>query len=145
METFKTKHGTLIAGEEGIVFDTGVDRGGYIRGMTVPPYLVELPPEKINPREIICIKNAEVRREFVRKVGIERIVAALNATVVDKSGDYELLLLDIGEGSPRPYLRMRNPSVPGVWHIEGVHPNVRTVAEALAWRNMRPDPPNELT
>ena len=66
-------------------------------------------------------------------MGIERIVAALNATVVDKSGDYELLLLDIGEGSPRPYLRMRNPSVPGVWHIEGVHPNVRTVAEALAW------------
>lgn len=145
MRTLETRHGTLTIGDEGIAFDAGGDRAAFIRRLPVPAYLVELPPEKINPRELVCIKNVEVRREFVRKVGIDRIVAALNAEVVDREGDYELLLLDVGDRRRRPYLRMRNPSVPGVWHIEGVHPNVRTVKEAITWRNGRDGVPRRLT
>jgi len=54
--------------------------------------------------------------------------------VIDRKGDYELLLLDLGDGRRRPYLKMRNPSL-GVYHIEGVHPDCSTVVEALRWRN----------
>lgn len=145
MKTYETKHGTLIVYDDGFVFDAGGDRVGFVRGLAVPTYLLELPPEKINPRELVCIKNVDVRREFVRKVGIERVMAALNAEVIDREGDYELVLLDVGDSRKRPYLRMRNPSLPGVWHVEGVHPNVRTVKEALCWRNGRVDLPTRLT
>lgn len=30
---------------------------------------------------------------------------------------------------------MKNPSLEETWHFEGVHPNCKTVDEALAWRN----------
>lgn len=145
MARYETKHGTLTACKDGIVFNTGHETLAFHRGIPVPVYLVELPPEKINPRELICIKNVDVRRVFVQKVGIDRIITAFNAQLVDRDGDYELVLLEIGDNRRRPYLRMRNPSLPGVWHVEGVHPNVRTVKEALAWRNGRDGKPVQLT
>ncbi len=45
-----------------------------------------------------------------------------------------MLVLDLGDGRTRPYLKMLNPSI-GVWHVEGVAPAVRTVQEALNFRN----------
>ena len=84
---------------------------------------------------ILRTTNAEVRREIVRKIGIERACQQLAAKVVDRQGElYELLLLDLGDKRRRPYLKMRNPSL-GVYHLEGVHPTCKTVEEALRWRN----------
>jgi hypothetical protein len=88
--------------------------------------------------------NTEVRREIVRKVGIERVCETLNAECIDRAGNYELLLLDLQDGRRRPFLKMKNPSV-GVYHIEGVDPRCRTVAEALAWRNQSDVPPSVIT
>ena len=85
-----------------------------------------------------------MRREFVRKVGIDRICYKLQAKCLDKQGAYELLVLDLGEGLRRPYLKMVNPSL-GTWHVEGVHPSCKTVSDALTWRNGTDVPPSQLT
>ena len=91
-------------------------------------------------------KNAEVRREIVRKIGIERVCQKLNAKVLDKSlnGIYELLNLDLGDGRSRPYLKMRNPSIK-TYHLEGVPIEIDTVEKALNWRNQSEEKPFILT
>ena len=102
-------------------------------------------PEDIDPKIILKENNAEVRREIVRKIGIERLCQKLNAKVLDKQGDvYELLNLDLGENLIRPYLKMRNPSI-GTFHVEGVSPDCKTVQEALNWRNKSDEKPLILT
>jgi hypothetical protein len=117
-----------------------------IHGVRVPAWLVETPAERLDPRQLLTIDNAEVRRCFVTKVGIERVCHALKALEVDQDGSYTLLMLDLGDGRQRPYLRMANPSVPEVWHVEGVHPDCRTVQDALNFRNgLRPDQVDDVT
>lgn len=105
-----------------------------INGVWVTEELIMTPADKLDPKLILTEKNAEVRREIVRKIGLERISAALSATIIDKQGEYELLTLDLQDGRHRPYLKMKNPSI-GTFHIEGVHPDCKTVKEALKFRN----------
>jgi len=106
----------------------------FLNGVAVEEELVMTPAEKIDPKILLKEKNAEVRREIVRKIGIERICQKLDAKVVDKQGDYELLMLDIGDNRRRAYLKMKNPSI-GIYHVEGVHPGCDTVDKALNFRN----------
>ena len=116
-----------------------------LNGVRMTQEQVETPAEQLNPQIVAQESNAEVRRELVRKIGVERLCAALNARVLDRAGEmYELLALDIGDGRFRPYLKMRNPSI-GVWHVEGVPPDIRTVEEALKWRNGNDRTPEVLT
>jgi hypothetical protein len=93
-----------------------------------------LTPNTLTPEQIAKETNAQVRQIIVERIGIERVCQLFNARSIDKHGDYELLVLDLGDGRKRPYLKMRNPSI-GVWHVEGVAPNVKTVQEALNFRN----------
>lgn len=116
----------------------------FLNDVHVPKALVETPASQLDPRGIPREQNTGVRREIVRKIGIERICNELGAEVVDKQGDYELLLLDLADGRRRPFLKMKNPSI-GIYHIEGVAPECQTVAEALAWRNQSDLPPTVLT
>ena len=115
-----------------------------LNGVRVPQYIVETPSYRLNPQTVLRETNVEVRREIVRKVGVERLCEALNATVLDAWGNYELLNLDLRDGRRRPYLKMKNPSI-GVFHIEGVAPSCRTVQEALVWRNGTDERPVVLT
>jgi len=116
----------------------------FLNDVNVPPEIVTTPARVLDPRLILRERNGEVRREIVRKIGIERICHELSAECLDSAGDYELLLLDLQDGRMRPFLKMKNPSI-GVYHIEGVAPECRTVAEALAWRNQSDVPPSVLT
>lgn len=116
----------------------------FLNGISVPEELALKPARELDCRLVVSERNADVRREIVRKIGVERVVAELGAVSVDAEGDYELLLLELGDGRRRPFLKMKNPSV-GVWHVEGVHPDCRTVREALAWRNGTDTPPSVLT
>ena len=102
-------------------------------GVRVPEAVILLPAEAVTKAHILQEQNAEVRRVLVDKVGIERVCQLCEAQTVDTQGDYALLLLDLGDRRRRPYLKMRNPSI-GVWHVEGVHPSVTTVQQALNWR-----------
>jgi len=106
----------------------------FLNGVKCPETIVLPKPEDLPAKFLLKEQNAEVRREIVRKIGIERICKDLGAECIDKKGDYELLMLDLQDGRARPYLKMKNPSI-GVYHIEGVEPKIRTVNEALAWRN----------
>ena len=115
-----------------------------LNDVQVPREIVETPASELDPRLMLHERNAEVRREIVRKIGIERVCEGLDAKCIDSQGDYELLLLDLQDGRHRPYLKMKNPSI-GVYHIEGVFPGCETVAEALAWRNQSDLPPSVLT
>ena len=106
-----------------------------VNGVRVPAWLVETPAEALDPARFAGIENAEVRREFVRKVGIERICSKLGTEVLDRQGDYELHMVPLGgETGEWPYLKMRNPSI-DVWHMEAVAKECRTVEQALRFRN----------
>ena len=117
----------------------------YLNGVEVPQWLAEKREEEIAPGEFAKIQNAEVRREFVRKVGVERIAMACGAESLDKHGDYELLMVDLqGETGKWPYLKMLNPSIQ-TWHLECVARECKTVQEALNWRNQSQLQPTILT
>lgn len=121
-------------------------KGQYkLNGITVPEEIVMTPWDKIDPNLVLTTTNADVRREIVRKIGVERMSTTLGATVMDKQGDYELLSLKLNDGRVRPYLKMMNPSLGGVWHIEGVPPNIKSVKEAIIWRNETDEEPIVLT
>lgn len=92
-----------------------------------------LRPETITAEQIAKEPNAQVRQVMVERVGIERVCQMFNAQSIHAQGEYDLLSLDLGDGRRRPYLKMRNPSV-GCYHIEGVHPDCRTVQQAINWR-----------
>ena len=105
-----------------------------LNGVRVPKEIVTTPREKLSSKVMLAEKNAEVRREIVRKLGIEKICKDLKARCIDRWENYELLLLNLGDSRRRPYLKMLNPSI-GTYHIEGVQPFCKTVKAALAWRN----------
>jgi hypothetical protein len=113
-----------------------------LNGVRVPQWLAETKAEEIDPRKLLKLDNAQVRAEFVRKVGIERICYKLKAKTVDsrtitisgKQHKYDLLKLKFGD-FVYSYLRMENPSVPELWHIEGVPNECCDVWSALNFRN----------
>ena len=110
-----------------------------LNGVTVTKEIVETPADRLDPEIVLREANAEIRREIVRKIGVERLEKKLKPRVLDKWGDYELH--DYSEFFPKMrcspvYLKMKNPSI-GVWHYEGV--NIRemsapTCQAALEWR-----------
>jgi len=115
-----------------------------LNGVRVNKELVKTKAEDIDPRILFKEQNAEIRREIVRKIGIERVCMKLGAKCIDKKGDYELLLLDLGDNRKRPYLKMINPSIK-TYHLEGVEPSIKTIEKALNWRNGTSESPLVLT
>ncbi len=105
-----------------------------LNGVCVPTEVVETPAAKLDLHLLLRERNAEIRREIFRKIGIERIMSELRTEILDERNGYQLLIPDLQDGRRRPYLKMLNPSE-AIWHIEGVHPDCRTVLEALEWRN----------
>jgi hypothetical protein len=117
-----------------------------LNGILVPELVIKTKKEDFTSDMILKEKNADIRREIIRKIGMTKVSELLKAKVLDKMDDYELLSFDIGDGRVRPYLKMINPSV-GCVHIEGVLPSITTVKGALAWRNGMTEyvKPKELT
>jgi len=117
-----------------------------LNGVRVSKEIVLTPADKLDPHIFLKETNVEVRREIVRKIGIENILNKLNAKILDDKGveGYCLYALDLGDGRQRPYLRMFNPSEK-VWHIEGVPPEITTVEQALESRNKSKNKPLILT
>lgn len=104
----------------------------YLNGVAMGEEHVMTPAEKLDFKEIMDEKNVEVRRELIRKIGMERFIIKSGAKVLDKKGDYELLSVRLSDEVPDArYLKMLNPSI-GVWHVEGCEGN--TVQEAINFR-----------
>ena len=118
-----------------------------LNGVQVPQWLAETRDTEIDPEKIFEIDNAEVRREFVRKVGKERLASKLTDKVLDEKTlvfdsplnnkwtcQYRLLRLKYGQGIFRHALEMPNPSLPGVWHVEYVPNECTTIEQAFNFR-----------
>lgn len=108
-------------------------------GVRVPEILALTPAAELDAKDWLKEENVDIRREAFQKIGIEKVIKDLGAEVIDSmecpvGGLYELLILDIGLDEKKPYLRMQNPSL-NVPHIEGVENGIKTVKDALAWRN----------
>lgn len=113
-----------------------------LNGVRVSKELACTPAGQLDPTMFMAEKNVEIRREIIRKIGIERIIDKCGATVLDKdiitynneTCEYELLEFQVTNERTNPYLKMQNPSI-GIYCIEAVHPQCTTVREALACRN----------
>lgn len=112
----------------------------HLHGIRVPQWVIRTSKNAFTKEMILSEPNADIRREIIRKIGIEKAIDLLGAEVVDTEafeigGVYELLMVDYdGRGEKRPYLKMKNPSI-DAYHIEGVEPSCRTVKQALMYRN----------
>ena len=124
--------------------------GGYqfysLNGINVPEYLVMTPSEDLDVEFFKKEKNADVKAEFVRKYGVERMLdlgkkldSFENYDQEDHSwwwkSEYELWdMAVLFEGIPyQPYLKMRNATT-SVWHVEAVSPSCLTLTDALKER-----------
>ena len=76
---------------------TWIDGSGayFLNGVNVPSWLVETDAEKIDVKnQVLTEKNAEVRREAIRKIGMERFILKAGAKSLHKKDGYELLGTD---------------------------------------------------
>lgn len=110
----------------------------YLNGVLMKKEYVMQPAEKLSPKAILRETNVDVRRELLRKIGIDRFLSVAPHRVLDTEGEeYALLGIDLDNNyRDRRYLKMRNPSI-GVWHLEGVSQRCRTVQQARNWRRYR--------
>lgn len=112
-----------------------------INGVRIPKqfaHLVNAYSDDINIKEVLSIKNTEIRTEFLKKIGIEKAFDSLNkkkldSKVMDIGGTYELFSILFGD-LERKYLRGECPSNNEPF-FEAVHPKSTTVEEALSYRN----------
>jgi len=112
------------------------DGSGYyfLNDVLVPREIAIQSAESLDPDLILTTNNAGVRREIVRKIGIERILSKLGGRILDSWNGYELVSLAMPNMRITPiYLKMRNPSI-GTYHVEGVPPHIQTCKAALSWR-----------
>lgn len=117
-----------------------------LNGVRVPEWLALTPANKLEIEQYNTIENADVKAEFVRKVGIERFLE--KGIVIDSYKNYnqeshewwhksEYELVDMNclfeSLNYAPYLKMVNQTT-RVFHLEGVSPNCKTVGDALKER-----------
>ena len=123
--------------DNGPAVDWGKEKYFFLNGVRMNEEQVLITSEQMTPEFVMKEENAECRKELVRKFGIDRLKTL--GKVVDKKDDYELLdMSSVFLGlSYAPHLLMKNPSVPGVFHLEGVSPDCKTVEHAINWRRYR--------
>ena len=112
-----------------------------LNGVRVPKWLAMAGYSDLDLSQYTKIENADVRTEFVRKFGVERMLDAYgkkldtfenyNENWWTKS-EYELWdMAAIFEGvSYAPHLKMKNATT-GVWHVEAVAPSCQTLEDAI--------------
>jgi len=106
-----------------------------LNGVRMKAEHVLTPAGKIDPAMVLAETNVDVRRELIRKVGIERMLAKLPHKTLHKLDSYELLEVKLSDQVPKAiYLKMINPSIQ-TFHMEGVPAECTTVEKALNWRN----------
>lgn len=115
---------------------------GYytLHGVPVDEYLAMTPSEELDIQYFNKQKQADIRTEFVRKYGIDRMLEF--GKKVDSYENYDnewftksqYELYDMAKLFPSisyaPHLKMTNQTT-GIFHVEAVSPSCRTVADAV--------------
>src|SRR3990167_7053414 len=113
-----------------------------LHGVNVPRKLVETPKEKFDIEFFKNEKNADIKAEFIRKYGIERMVSLgrVIETVTEESNEWykrsEYQLIDMGkifDIAYAPHLKMKNLTT-GIYHLEAVSPECQTIDSAIKYR-----------
>jgi hypothetical protein len=117
-----------------------------LNGVTVPEYLAVTPAGELDISKYNEETNADVKAEFVRKVGIEQFLDKGKKIDTYKNYDaeenpwwhksgYELwdMSFMFSTLDYAPYLKMTNPTTK-IFHVEGVSPNCRTLKDAIKER-----------
>ena len=114
-----------------------------LNGTKVPRWLAETPATSLNLEDYKTIDNADVKAEFIKKFGIDRM-KSLGQTVdswenYKKHHNYEWIkkskyeLIDMGvmdKVGYTPYLGMINQTT-GTYHLEAVSEDCKTISEAF--------------
>ena len=128
----------------------------FINDIEVPKWLYVIPANELNPKDYMLLKNADIKAEFVKKIGIDKLIEL--GTVVDSYENYpdnemwaksEYKIIDMSNiklakvvsniGRPleffeyAPYLHMKNQTT-GEYHLEGLHPRCKTLYDAIKMR-----------
>ncbi|MHA1303734.1 MAG: DUF6745 domain-containing protein [Candidatus Heimdallarchaeaceae archaeon] len=116
--------------------------GGFelyrLNGVRVPKWLVMTPPGKIDAKKALEEKNVDVQREIIRKIGVERVLKAVNAKEIDVythpeiGMTYKLYRLKLEE-IDRKYLKFEHASMSGVYYCQPVPPETEKAMHGLAW------------
>lgn len=154
----------VLHNEEGYALEYHDGTGVYaLNGLRIPKeytWTVTTPAEQLKLKDVMGIKNTEIRTEVIKKLGIERAFSSLSTKRLDEetiriparltevwaseanswvpsitaesSSDYKLFSVNVGE-EQRIYLTSTCPSS-GKPFYEAVHPNCQTVRAALRWR-----------
>lgn len=111
-----------------------------LNGTTVPEWLSITPSGKLTLDQYNSISNADIRMEFVRKFGIERMLSF--GKKIDSFENYdnewwtksEYEIWDMKSLFPSieyaPHLKMLNQTTK-VWHVEALPPDVRNLEQAM--------------
>jgi len=120
-----------------------------LNDIIVPEQLAMMPAGNLDIKLFLKEKNTDIKAEFLRKYGIERMIKY--GTLVDSyknytnewwiKSEYEVWdMKELFDGITRHnhccFLKMRNQTT-GIWHLEGISPKcgeVNTVAKALEIR-----------
>ena len=94
----------------------------------VPREVVETPGDRLDPGLALKEQDLRVQGEIIRKIGMERICAKLNARVLDAWAGMELLCVDLPDVGEWNYLKTK---VSDTYQLRGVHPMYGTVKRAL--------------
>lgn len=113
-----------------------------LNGIVMTEEYVMTPANELSVSTVMKEQNVDIRRELLRKIGLERFVKDTGGHVVDelkinvnnKDCVYQLIDITLAEGITARVLKMDNPSI-NAMHVEGVEETCNTVKEALAWRN----------
>ena len=135
------KKGIVLHNEKGSALSF---RDGYslwfLNGVDVGKEIVETPAEKLNPELLITEKNAQIRREIIRKIGANKLLQKLNAKKLDCWREYELYRLENIDIEPVHILKMSCPSTEIIYSLR-VPPEITKAYEATTWcnNNHKPD------
>ena len=106
----------------------------FLNNVKTSHWLSETRSEDLRGEDIAAITNAQERAEGIRKMGLDRYVYHLGAKVIESEGEYDLLAVRWHDGTTKKMLKMKNPSVPELWHVEGVDNSCETIDDAMAFR-----------
>jgi len=114
-----------------------------LNGVRVPQYLAETKAGVLDIEFFKKERNADVKAEFIRKYGIDRM-SHLGKHIDDHcnytdewwaKSEYELIDMSpiLGSVEYAPHLKMKNQTT-GIYHLEGVSPECYNLEQAMKFR-----------
>jgi len=111
-----------------------------LNGISVPEYLVKTPESKLDINWFLEEKNADIKAEFIRKYGIDRMIHLGKQidTYENHNNDWwtksEYKLIDMSaifeSIDYAPHLYMKNQTT-GIYHLEAVTPDCKNLIDAI--------------